>query len=123
MSFLTALLFAVSSVSTDGCLELIELLGPDTPHGSRVSLEDFDPGNWAFVGVYLLFGAPLYLYTMGSVALAFMRSLSDGYHRNALNEQITRDEYHLMQHLGAFVCLCMCLCVCEWICVRECVDT
>lgn len=103
MSFLTALLFAVSSVSTDGCLEIIDLLGPDTPHGAHVTLEEFDPGNWAFVGVYLLFGAPLYLYTMGTVALSFMEYLSEGHQRHALHEQITREEYHLMQHLG----LCM----------------
>jgi hypothetical protein len=113
MSFLTALLFAVSSVSTDGCLELIELLGPDTPHGARVTLEEFDPANWAFVGIYLLFGAPFYLYTMGTVALAFMTYLSEEHQKHALHEQITGEEYQLMRHLGmcmyAYVCMCVCI--------------
>jgi hypothetical protein len=113
MSLITALLFAVSSVTTDGCLEGIHLLGPDTPLGSRVFLEAFDTWNWAFVGVYLLIGVPLYLYIVCLLAVRLMEYLSEERQRRALRERITEAEYRLMLQLGAFVCAsCMYVCTC-----------
>jgi len=70
MSFLSSLYFAVTAISTAGN-EPIKYLGPDTPEGCKIGLFRMDQGIYAFVGVYLFFGVPLYGWALSALAAGY----------------------------------------------------
>mmetsp|Transcript_5334 Transcript_5334/g.13516 ORF Transcript_5334/g.13516 Transcript_5334/m.13516 type:complete len:953 (-) Transcript_5334:503-3361(-) len=98
MSFLTALYFAVSSISSAG----LEHVHPVDESLNPVEFEGIPQGTWAFVGVYLLIGVPLYAVALSTLAAGYVDMINKVERDNTLHSQIDEDEYKLMDYLGGF---------------------
>lgn len=85
MSFLSALYFSLSSISTAG-VESVLLLGPDTPNGAQVGLLEVDEGTWIFVGIYLLISLPLYGWALGVLAADYVARVTEHDRSVVLNQ-------------------------------------
>jgi len=99
MSFLTAFYFSVSSISTAGN-EPILSLGPDAPNGAQVKLLQVDQGIWAFAGVFVLLGFPLYAWALSALASGYVEAVTAVDRKTVLNQSISEAEFQLMDHLG-----------------------
>jgi hypothetical protein len=99
MSFLTALYFSVSSISTAGN-EPILSLGSDTPIGAQVKLLEVDQRVWAFAGIFVLLGFPLYAWALSALASGYVEAVTAVDRNTVLNQQISEEEFHLMDNLG-----------------------
>uniref|UniRef100_A0A7S1HM29 Potassium channel domain-containing protein n=1 Tax=Hemiselmis andersenii TaxID=464988 RepID=A0A7S1HM29_HEMAN len=68
MTFITSFYYSVSSVSTAG------LESPKTIQGNPsipVLIEELNPGHWAFSGIYVLIGVPLYGWALSALASGY----------------------------------------------------
>jgi len=89
MTFLTALYFSVSSMSTGG-LEGLKYLGPmtDTPRGAALNIDEFPGGNFAFVSFYLFIGIPMYGWALTEIAGFCTSSVTDKHITDTLLQSI-----------------------------------
>eukprot|EP00283_Hemiselmis_rufescens_P006555 CAMPEP_0173429298 /NCGR_PEP_ID=MMETSP1357-20121228/8041_1 /TAXON_ID=77926 /ORGANISM="Hemiselmis rufescens, Strain PCC563" /LENGTH=895 /DNA_ID=CAMNT_0014393455 /DNA_START=110 /DNA_END=2794 /DNA_ORIENTATION=- len=104
MTFLTGLYFSVTSIATAG-LEGLAPLGPDTggPEGVALpSIDDINEGHWFFMTQFLMLGIPIYGWALSSLAGVCMASLNEKFINDALMEQITNEEFSLIDYLGDF---------------------
>ena len=104
MTFLTSMYFSVTSIATAG-LEGVALIGPmtDTEQGALLTRsEDIAEGNWVFMIFFLVIGIPLYGWSLTAIGEVTMSSLTDKYINDTLHEQISHDEFELIDYLGDF---------------------
>jgi len=99
MSFLTALYFAVTSVSTAG-LEGLKGLGPDTDEGAEIPFNDIHGGHFFFVSIYVVIGIPLYAWALTSIASGYVSHVQKNEVTRSMYRPISEEEFKLMSLLG-----------------------
>lgn len=100
MTFLTALYFAVSSISTAG-LESLKPLGKDNDEiGAEIDWHELSDWHFAFVFFFTVIGVPLYGWALTEIASTFVDKLDAVQLKRSVYEKLTNDEFDLTLCLG-----------------------
>jgi len=100
MTFLTALYFAVSSISTAG-LEALKPLGNDNDEiGAEIEWNELEDWHFAFVFFFTVIGVPLYGWALTEIASTFVDKLDAVQLKRSVYQQLSPDEFDLTLCLG-----------------------